>query len=265
MTREAWGEKFYLGEGHSLLGVIAQRALWFRDAKLIAALEQLRDDGFFGHFSKVVMTGGSMGGFGASTFAAMAPGCTVIAFSPQATLDTKIVPWECRFRDGQACDWTQKYSHAANGIQQAGSVYIFSDPLDRGDRRHTRLMATTSKITIIPIPAGGHGVQPMLIATGILKQVTRDCIAGTFDRIEFLRTIRLRKQTLRYHRMMVREAMIRDKPNFALKICEKAIKRFPEADFRELKSLALSRLGRPDEAFNTMMVARKVLIARLKS
>ena len=263
-TRPAWGAGFYRDEGHSLLGVIARTASWFRDPALIHALERLRDEGFFDRFSTVVMTGGSMGGFGASTFAGLAPGCTVIVFSPQATLDQRITPWEDRFPESRTCDWTLAYSQASDGIAAAASAYIFFDPLDRGDRRHVAMLAGRGGVTEAPIPAGGHGVQPMLVMTGLLKPVTRSCIAGTFDRPGFLRAIRARKGTLRYHRMLVREALIRDKPDIALRLCEQAIRTYPAADFREMKSLALSRLGRPSEAFSTMLVARTVLANRLK-
>lgn len=263
-TRPAWGAGFYLGEGHSLLGVIAKKASWFRDATLIGALERLRDDGFFSRFSTVVMTGGSMGGFGAATFAAFAPGCTVIAFSPQATLDPRIAPWEDRFPESRACDWSLPYSRAAEGLSAAALAYLFFDPLDRGDQRHAGMLARHDSVITAPIPAGGHGVQPMLVMMGLLKPVTQSCIAGTFDRPGFLRAIRARKTTLRYHRMLVREALMRDKPGMALRLCDKAIRAYPAADFREMKSLALSRLGRPGDAFSTMLVARTVLTNRLK-
>ncbi|MDB2662617.1 hypothetical protein N9Y61_02110 [Paracoccaceae bacterium] len=38
-----------------------------------------------------------MGAFGALGFAHLAPGSTVIAFSPQTTLDQSIAPWDRRF------------------------------------------------------------------------------------------------------------------------------------------------------------------------
>lgn len=262
--REAWGEEFYLKEGHSVLGVIARKAIWYRDAALITELESLRDKGFFQGFDKVVMTGGSMGGFAAAAFAPLAPGCTVISFSPQATLDSDFVPWETRFMNGQAGDWSLPYGLAGEGIASAGQAYIFTDTLDRGDRAHARMMAVSGNVAVMPVPAAGHGVQPMLIGVGVLKLLTRQCIAGQFDRAGYLHKIRGRKTQLRYFRMLTREALVRDKPQLVLKLCATGMQTYPDADFREMKSLALARLGRLEEAFGVMKKAREATTARAR-
>lgn len=254
--RPTWGARFYLSEGHSLLGVIARETSWYRDRTLIAALEALRDEGFFASFARVVLTGGSMGGFAAAAFAPLAPGATVIAFSPQSTLDGRVVPWERRYANGRARDWTLPYSDGPAGLAEAAQGFVFFDNLDRADLRHAARFEQTGRVQLMPIPAGGHGVPPMLIQTGLLKPLTRQIIDGSFAKPAFQKAIRARKETIRYHRMLAREALMRRRPGLALRVCDAGLKRFPLSDLLETRSLALAAMDRPQQALAALDRAR---------
>lgn len=254
--RETWGSDFYLKEGHALLGVIAATADWYRSDKLIEALTALSDEGFFKNFSNVVLTGASMGGFAAGAFAPLAPGCTVIAMSPQATRDPKKVPWESRFPDGRARNWNLPYNDAAAGVMSAAKAYIFYDSLNRLDLRHARLFERTSSIELMPIPGGGHGVPPILLQMGIIKEVTRSAIAGTLSKDAFLKEVRSRKGTARYHRVLAREALVRRHNSAAILVCDAALRKNFGSDFTETKALALAAAGRPALALQILEASR---------
>lgn len=258
--RSIWGEKFYLDEGHSLLGVIAATSDWFRCRDLIAALENLAATGFFAKFDRVIFAGSSMGGFGAAAFAPLAPGCTVLALNPQATLERARVPWDRRFAEGLAQDWALPYGDAATGLTAAQVAYVFYDPLNRPDKRHAGMIAAASSARLIPMPGGGHGVPLMLVQTGLMKPVSRQIIAGTFDVSAFSRDIRSRKQTIRYHRMLAREALLRGKPAYCLRVCDAGLKLFPQADLHETRALAFAAQGRMVLALQAMDEARDRLL-----
>lgn len=254
--RRPWGEKFYLGEGHSLLGVMAATDDWFRCSELILALQKLSDDKFFNKFEKVVLTGASMGGFAAGAFAPLAPGCTVISMSPQWTRDPKRAPWEHRFPGGAKQDWTLPFGDAAKGIRSAAKAYVIFDSLNRLDLRHARRMQVVPQVELLPIPAGGHGVPPILLQMGLLKDVSRQAIAGDLSRSTFFRATRARKDTLRYYRMLAREAMFRQHNVMAKRVCEIGLEKFPKSDLLEMKSLALAAMGKPVMALLAMEEAR---------
>ncbi|MTH35566.1 hypothetical protein GL279_13240 [Paracoccus limosus] len=222
--RPTWGQKFYRSEGHSLLGVIARSNDWFRCAEVIRELETLSRSGFFGKFRKVVMTGCSMGGFAAGAFAPLAPNCTVIAMSPQATRDPRLVPWESRFPNGKVQNWNLPYGNAFAGIRSAGLAYVFFDSLNRQDLKHARILAAAAPVVLMPVPAGGHGVPPMLSQLGKLGDVTRAAIDGTLSRETFLRDMRERKQTARYYRILAREALYRGRNGAAIQVCDAGIR-----------------------------------------
>ena len=93
-ARDAWATKFIGDNGWSHLSIFAGGPTWFRDQRLIDYLLNLKAERFFRQYANVALAGMSMGAFGALAFAHLAPGSTLIAFSPQTTLDQSIAPWD---------------------------------------------------------------------------------------------------------------------------------------------------------------------------
>lgn len=255
--RSTWGQKFYTGEGYSLLGVIAETNDWFRCGNLINSLENLKHYGFFKTFDHVVFTGASMGAFAALSFAPLSPGCTVIALSPQVSRDPKHVPWEPRFPDGRNRDWTLAFGNAAKGAEHANRAYVFYDSLNKLDRRHANMIAFSSNVQLLPVPAGGHGVPPIFVQMGMLKNLTRSLIDNDFDQKKFFSGIRARKKTVRYHNILAIESLCRKRNKFALKAANAGLEKFPNSDLWELKALALVALGKPVLALQALEERRK--------
>lgn len=85
-ARDAWAAKFIADNGWSHLGIFASGPTWFRDQRLIDYLLHLKSEDLFANYANVALAGTSMGAFGALAFAHLAPGSTVIAFSPQTQI-----------------------------------------------------------------------------------------------------------------------------------------------------------------------------------
>ena len=199
--RDPWAAKFCAERNFSHLGIMSQSSDWFRDAALIDFFAKLARDGFFAQFDRVCFAGTSMGGFGALSFAALAPGCNVIAFSPQSTLNSALVPWEKRFANGRAADWSLPFSDAAETIAPVGRAYIIHDPFFVPDRMHaTRLQGPE----VIHLKAFGFGHKTALVANrmGLLKLIMEKGIEGTLTEAEFYRLIRARKDIFLYREAM---------------------------------------------------------------
>lgn len=195
--RPAWGHKFYTSEGHSLLGVIAKASDWYRDPVLHDALVDLRDRGFFDQFSRVVLTGSSMGGYGATAFAGLAPGCHVLSFNPQSTLRSDLVPWETNHPNGRKQDWTGRFADAAEETPKAARCYLFYDPFHFEDRLHAERYQGDG-IRRMKVPFMGHGLPQVFKDMGFLKDLTRRGIAGTLDDGWFYSAIRDRRTQAKY-------------------------------------------------------------------
>ena len=200
-AREPWAQKFCADRTYSHLGVFAQTPSWYRDAELIAYLETLRDTDFFKQFKRVAFVGTSMGAFAALTFSSLCPGATVMAFSPQSTLDDELAPFETRFSKGKVNDWTLPYSDAAAQTATASAVYLIYDVFHTKDTAHIKRMSGDN---LIHLKAFGMGHKSALALSrmDMLKEIMESGIDGTLKPSEFYAAIRKRKDVYLYRQAM---------------------------------------------------------------
>lgn len=195
-----WAYKFIHDNDWSHLGILSAGPYWSRDQRLIDWLEGLRDSGFFKQFSKVTLTGTSMGAFAALTFSRLIPGAVVVALSPQTNLDRAIVPWEHRFLKGQDQDWTLRYSDAAEGLETASKVYVLYDPFEVNDRKQAARLPDLPQIHHLHAFGHGHKSAVVLRRAEVLKEFMTKAIRGTLTDPEFYRMIRARRDVMIYRK-----------------------------------------------------------------
>lgn len=208
LARESWGYEFYKAEGWSHLGVMSFVKNWYRDNALFDYLEDLAGRGFFENFKKVVMTGTSMGGYAATAFASLVPGCTVLAYSPQSTLDENLVPWEKRFKTGRKQDWSGRYGDAALTVGLADNAFVLYDPGFEPDRLHAERYQGAS-VRLLKTWFSGHKSALFLRRAGLLKPIMLAAVDGTLTEASFYRAYRSR----------------RNLPWYLNGLCEKALER----------------------------------------
>lgn len=107
---------------------------WYRGRDLLEWFAGPVYRGILGDYGAHSFYGVSMGGYGACAFCAPAPGVTVVAFVPQSTLDPAKVPWERRYVQGMAQDWTGPWADAQESIGTASRAVVVYDPFDGTDR-----------------------------------------------------------------------------------------------------------------------------------
>ena len=129
--------------GYSVLGVQSHAKDWFRAPTAPALLKQLQDLGFFERFRKVVLMGASMGAFAALNYAPLIPGSTVLAFSPQSTMNKTIAPFEKRFPFSvRKSNWEgMPFLDAAAAIPYIHRVVMLYDPFVPEDKAHAARMS----------------------------------------------------------------------------------------------------------------------------
>lgn len=209
--REAWAGKFLADNNFSHMGIFAQHPSWFRAQDLIDFLTRQRDMGYFARYEKVILTGTSMGGFGALTFSSLVPGATVIAFSPQSTLDAALTPWEPRFKVGKRQDWTLAHSDAARETAQADKVFVIYDPFETPDRLHAERIQGGN---VVPLRAPGMGHKTALVLRQInqLKSVMSEAMDGDLTQRRFAELIQPRKINPDYKINMRHQLRARNHP-----------------------------------------------------
>lgn len=221
LEREAWGDALYAQNGWSSLGIISFSPNWYRDKTLFQFLEDLRDQGFFNRFRKVVFTGTSMGGYAACAFSSLVPGSTVIAYSPQSTLSKQLVPWEKRFNRGRKQDWSEKFVDGANLIAKAERVYLCYDPYMKDDKAHIDRFSG-GNIVHLKSNYSGHKSVVFLRRIGILKEVTTQCVTGEMTPAVFAKMYRSRRNLPWYFFELMDMALERGHLELSKKIIENA-------------------------------------------
>lgn len=193
LTREGWGYSFYRAEGWSHLGVMAFERNWYRDEALFDYMEDLAAKGFFARFNQVVFTGTSMGAYASAAFSKLSPGSTVIAFSPQATLDERLVPWEKRFGSGRKQNWDGRYRDSADCVAEARHAFIIYDPYFEPDKLHAERYQGPN-VHHLKSWYASHKTALFMNRAEILKPVVRSAVAGTLDPLGYYTFYRERRK-----------------------------------------------------------------------
>lgn len=210
--RDPWGFTLARKSGWSHLGVLSYRPNWFRTPSLFAQLEKLAAKGLFKGFKRVVFSGTSMGGFGACAFSPLAPGCEVIAFSPQSTLSPDLAGWDTRYPMGTSANWDGPYADAAQSAASAARVWLVYDPRIPEDLRHAQRF-TSPNVAHLKARNAGHKTAWFLRTAGVLGNLTREIIDETMSEPHFYQLYRETRRLRSYEMSVVERAMARGGPD----------------------------------------------------
>ena len=239
--RMPWGVNFIAGTGCSSLGIMAHGPTWYRDPHVIRFFQEMGEDGFFDGFDKVVFYGTSMGGYAAAAYSAAAPGATVIAVKPQATLDRDRAGWETRFKPAWRRDFGGRFGYAPDSIVTARRVYLFYNPMIRADAMHAALFGGPNLVKI-RCAHMGHGILSVWRQMGVLKKIVAGCIERDVSAAELHELLRARRHATAWQDQMLDHLRGRRRHGLVERFC-----------------LALSD-SRQDEKFTTALAeARKAL------
>ncbi len=201
--RLPWGVRFIAGQGWSALGISAHGWTWYRSEKVFDFFDRLRDEGFFDGFERVVFYGASMAGYAALAFSAAAPGATVIALSPQATLDRSVTAcWETRYRAAWRRDFSGRYGYAPDQIGAARKVWVIFDPCMGQDAMHAALIRGPN-VSHIRARHMGHNMGTALSMIGALKPLVTACIDGSATPARLYALLRARRTSSWYQKQML--------------------------------------------------------------
>jgi len=227
--------------GCALLGIMATRKDWYRNADTPRLIADLRDAGLFARYRRVVFVGASMGGFAALSHLSLVPGAAALAFSPQSTLSRSLAPFERRYRyAARKWDWTSPdHLDAAEAGRSGAEVTIVYDPFIREDRAHA-LRVTGPGVRLVPVPLTGHRAIRQIKEIGGLQDLIAGILTGSPDLPGFYRTFRNRKSRLSWQRALVSELRARGHHRLLDRALSAMQRLYPETGFarREARRIA---------------------------
>ncbi|MEN8952445.1 hypothetical protein [Planktotalea arctica] len=229
--RRPWGYSFIKDQGWSMLGVLAGGWTWYREQWVSDQFDQLQKEGFFKQFRRVVFYGASMGGYAACAFSPAAPGCDVVAISPQSTVDKSVVPWESRYKVVWDRDFNGKYGDAAKVSKAANRVSILYDPYEPLDAQHAARF-TGKNVQHLRAPLLGHRLGSSLNQMGILSPIILGALDGSLSSEDYYKLLRTRKTSPRYQRELFNKAVDKGHTELAKSLGEHILKQNPNRAVR---------------------------------
>ncbi|WP_146344824.1 phosphoadenosine phosphosulfate reductase [Falsiphaeobacter marinintestinus] len=237
-TAQPFGFDMVKAQGWSHLCVISDGDTWFRDNRVYGLFDQLIDDGFFEDFDQVIFYGAGPCGYAAAAFSVSAPGSTVIAVQPQATLDARMTEWDDRFVEMRRTSFSDRYGYAPDMLDAAEQAYVMYDPRQQLDAMHATLFER-SNVTRLRMPFMGSALQTRLINMDILYQTLSLAGAGKLNGEAFHKLYRARRNNKNYLRSLMTYLDDNDRPYLNIMLCRNVITRMGAPIFRQKLSSLL--------------------------
>ncbi|WP_300031112.1 phosphoadenosine phosphosulfate reductase [uncultured Roseobacter sp.] len=213
------GWKMVRNHRWSHLALISDGDTWFRDAALYGYFDRLVDEEFFDEFDRVLFYGAGPCGYAAAVFSVAAPGATVLAVQPQATLDPKIAGWDQRFTEARRTDFVTRYGYAPEMLEAAGEVFVLCDPYQTEDAMHAALM-DAPHVTRLTLPHMGAALQTDLLQMGVLLDLLAAAGKGVLTPHLFARHMRARREHLPYLRRLLARLDHDERDGLARLMCQ---------------------------------------------
>lgn len=234
---EPLGWQMVREHGWSHLCLASDGDTWFRDPKVFGYFDRLVDDGFLEDFDRVIFYGAGPCGYAAAAFSVAAPGATVIAVAPQATLDPEITLWDDRFPQMRRTDFSDRYGFAPDMIEAADRAFILYDPLIMQDGAHAALFRRPN-VTRLPMRRMGPAIEADLKAMRLLPRLLELAATGRLSRAAFARLARTRRSHPPYLRRLLAAVDGADRPALARALCRNVVGRMRAPRFaRRLEAL----------------------------
>lgn len=224
--------------GWSSLSVISDGDTWFRAGEVYGYFDALIDDGFFDDFDTIVFYGAGPCGYAASAFSVAAPGATVLAIQPQATLDPRVTEWDERFTHMRRTSFTDRYGYAPDMLDAASRAFVIYDPEVELDAMHAALF-TRANVDKYRLRFMGSSIQTELLEMGVLLPLLDLAASGRLDTLSFAQTMRERRTYPPYLRAVLAAVDRQDRPGLAAMVCHNVLRRLDSAPrfARRLKAL----------------------------
>ncbi|OUS22024.1 phosphoadenosine phosphosulfate reductase [Litorivita pollutaquae] len=228
-------------QGWSHLAIISDGDTWFRDARIYGYFDRLIDDGFFEDFEKVIFYGTGPCGYAAAAYSVAAPGASVLAIQPQATLDAGMTEWDDRFTHMRRTSFTDRYGYAPDMLDAAAEAFVIYDPNQDLDAMHAALF-TRSNVTKLRCRNLGEAIQSHMLQMGVLPDLINAMGQGALNEVYFGKAMRARRGYGPYLRRLMSIVDNAERPYLTAMVCENVLSRMHGPRFRkkltELRALS---------------------------
>lgn len=248
------GYNFAKKHGWSQLTIVAHgndpTSLWFRSPNIYGYFDRLVDDGFFEDFDQVVFYGAGPNGYAACAYSVTAPGATVIAVAPQATLDARLASWDTRFTNTRRMDFSTRYGFAPAMIDAAAAAVILYDPHIEQDAMHAALF-NSPHVLLQPIRNFGADPEFEMLEMGAVEPIITAAMNGALTQRDITQALRNRRDHTGYQRRLLTAVTGRNHHMLTVFLCSHVLKTRNVWPFRKALKAAKVALESKKTALST--------------
>jgi len=199
--------------GFSIIDVATRTPNWFPADDMAALLPAILAR-VEGRFPRRVMFGFSQGGYGAIKFSRALHATTVVAFSPQISIDPRAVG---QGRFASQFDFNRNAGMAITANDSAGQTYVFYDPYDEQDTLHAARIGKLISTNDIKLPFFGLSTYRLFSTPESLRLILQLCQAN--DTPALMRLAAGQRQANRARPLLMAMHLATHRPAVAIRIC----------------------------------------------
>lgn len=201
---QGFGEEFIRKQGYSGLYFMERDNHWWQTPEIFKAIAAVKSAGLLETFPQRIGYGSSMGAYAVLLFSVPLELTSIIALSPQYSIQRSKVPFERRWKS-QSQQIKFIYDDMALAAQH-GEAHIFYDPF-HPDGKHAKLISGQVPCHLYRVPFAGHPVSRFMAETRLLKSTVLGLIDGTFSGEAFASALRVkRRQSKQFYFGLARAA-----------------------------------------------------------
>jgi hypothetical protein len=223
---------FAKDKGWSVLTLIADGDTWFRDPAVYAFFDRQVDDAFFEDFDQVLFYGAGMAGYAACAYSVAAPGATVLALNPRATLDPAQTAYDSRDARARRLDFNSRYGYAPDMLEGAARAFVIHDPTIPEESMQAALFRAPH-ITRLSARHMGDALEKPLTNLKILPALIDQAMQGSLTAQNFANLWRIRRNFAPYLRNLIAKADQSGRIGHVKMICRSATKRLNAPRYAE--------------------------------
>lgn len=217
------GLDFVEDKNWSLLHFAARRESWFRAQAVYEFVDDLVDNAFFENFDQIMFYGSGCGAYAACAYSVSSPGASVMAITPQATLDTQRAGWDPRFPDARRLRFDTRYGYAPDMLDGAKSAIVLFDPFRPLDHVHASLFQG-SNVSRLRCRHLNEQIEFFLRELELLHRTIEMIAESKFTEQGFYALLRRRRNHIRYLRGLVDTLAKRNRPLHVAIVCRHVLK-----------------------------------------
>jgi len=208
--------------GWSHLSLIARAPRWYRDTEVLDFFDAQIDEGFFDSFKRVLFFGVGMAGYAACAFSLTAPGATVLAIAPQATLDPEFAIWDTRFKWARRLDFRSRFGFAPDMLDGSRNAFVISDPSRPEDSMHAALFQRPF-VHVLRTPRLYGPTPEVLARMDLLAPIIELAVTGRLTGTKLAALLRKRHSDKAYLRALTRHIARSERPALTAIAARKAM------------------------------------------